>query len=366
MRVRLRDICEILDSQRVPITASDRTPGPYPYYGANGVQDYVDDYIFDDELVLLAEDGGNFGSKDKPIAYRVSGKCWVNNHAHVLKPKDCVDVDYLCYSLMFYDVSGLVNGATRKKLTQADMRKMEILLPPLDEQRKIAAVLDKVSELTAKRRRQLDKLDELVESKFVEMFGAPAINSKNWSIIPLGERCDVITGNTPSRAKPENYGNYIEWIKSDNINSSSAYLTKAQEYLSETGFQKCRYVRQGAILMTCIAGSISCIGNVAIANRCVAFNQQINAIVPKLDETLYIYWMLLLSKKAIQSRINKALKGILNKGQLMKMEFPFPPTELQKQFAAWAEQGSKLQSTIQRSLSTLETLKKSLMQKYFG
>ena len=91
----LEDCCEILDSMRVPITASDRVEGPYPYYGANGIQDHVSDYIFDDELVLLAEDGGNFGSKDRPIAYRVSGKCWVNNHAHVLKPKNMIDVDYL-------------------------------------------------------------------------------------------------------------------------------------------------------------------------------------------------------------------------------------------------------------------------------
>ena len=100
----LEDCCEILDSMRIPIKASDRKEGPYPYYGANGIQDHVDDYIFDDELVLLAEDGGNFGSRERPIAYRVSGKCWVNNHAHVLKPKnDSLDVDYLCYSLMFYN-----------------------------------------------------------------------------------------------------------------------------------------------------------------------------------------------------------------------------------------------------------------------
>lgn len=93
----LEDCCEILDSKRVPITAADRKEGPYPYYGANGVQDYVAEYIFDDELVLLAEDGGNFGSKTRPIAYRVSGKCWVNNHAHVLKPKEGLNADFLCY-----------------------------------------------------------------------------------------------------------------------------------------------------------------------------------------------------------------------------------------------------------------------------
>ena len=183
---KLGDVCEILDSKRIPITASNRKAGPYPYYGANGVQDYVDSYIFDDELVLLAEDGGNFGSKDKPIAYRVSGKCWVNNHAHVLKPKEGLDVDYLCYSLMFYDVTGLVNGATRQKLTQSDMRKMEIPLRPLVEQRKIAEQLDKVGALIAKRQAQLDELDLLVKARFVEMFGDPVTNQYNLPTVEFG------------------------------------------------------------------------------------------------------------------------------------------------------------------------------------
>ncbi|MGE5391485.1 MAG: restriction endonuclease subunit S, partial [Deltaproteobacteria bacterium] len=139
--VKLEEVCEILDSQRVPITASDRESGIYPYYGANGIQDYVSDYIFDDELVLLAEDGGNFGSKTRPIAYRVSGKCWVNNHAHVLKAKAMLDIDYLCYSIMFYDVSKIVSGTTRAKLNQAAMRKIIIPLPPLETQKQIANIL---------------------------------------------------------------------------------------------------------------------------------------------------------------------------------------------------------------------------------
>ena len=140
--MHVEDCCEILDSMRVPITASDREEGEYPYYGANGIQDHVSGYIFDDELVLLAEDGGNFGSKERPIAYRVSGKCWVNNHAHVLKPKAGLNVDYLCYSLMFYNVDGMVNGATRQKLTQAAMRKMQIPLRLMEEQAYIVDELD--------------------------------------------------------------------------------------------------------------------------------------------------------------------------------------------------------------------------------
>ena len=175
--VFLEDVCDILDSQRVPVTSKNRNKGIYPYYGANGVQDYVDDYIFDDELVLLAEDGGNFGSTEKPIAYRTSGKCWVNNHAHVLKAKECIDVDYLCYSLMFYNVSSIVNGATRQKLNQSMMRKMIIPLPEMNEQHIIVSKLDKVTNAIKLCNTILEKLDLLVKSQFVEMFGDIRISS---------------------------------------------------------------------------------------------------------------------------------------------------------------------------------------------
>ncbi len=161
----VEDCCEILDFMRVPIVASEREKGKYPYYGANGIQDYVADYIFDDELVLLAEDGGNFGSRERPIAYRVSGKCWVNNHAHVLKPKDELDVDYLCYSLMFYKVDGMVNGATRQKLTQAAMRKMQIPSRSMDEQKQIVDELNRIIKIKKQRQKELVLLDDLIKAR---------------------------------------------------------------------------------------------------------------------------------------------------------------------------------------------------------
>ncbi len=185
---KLEDVCDILDHIRIPITSRDRKDGPYPYYGANGIQDYIDDYIFDDDLVLLAEDGGNFGSKEKPIAYRISGKTWVNNHAHVLKPKNIIDVDYLCYSLMYYDVSGLVNGATRQKLTQSEMRKINIRYRSLEKQRQIVFKIKLVSNIISSREHQLSNLNLLVKSRFIEMF------IQNDAVFPkkkLGE-CTII------------------------------------------------------------------------------------------------------------------------------------------------------------------------------
>ena len=258
------------------------------------------------------------------------------------------------------------SGATQKAITNAGLRKIVIQVPDLPEQRKLAANLDCIEQMMANRREQLVSFDQLVKSRFIELFGDPVSNPKGWNKVALGKRCEIVTGNTPSRAEPENYGEFIEWIKSDNINTPFTLITKAQEYLSEVGFQKCRFVEAGSVLMTCIAGSISCIGNVAVTDRRVAFNQQINAIVPKQDEVLYLYWLMLLSKPAIHSTINMALKGILSKGQLSDMEFPFPSKDLQEQFAAFVEQTDKSKLAVQKGLQELEILKKSLMQQYFG
>ena len=202
--LRLKDACEILDSLRVPVTASNREKGKYPYYGANGIQDYISDYIFDDELVLLAEDGGNFGSKEKPIAYRVSGKCWVNNHAHVLKPKHGLDVDYLCYSLMFYKVDGMVNGATRQKLTQTAMKEMKIPMRNMGKQLQIVDELNRTVNVKEHRKQQLELLDELVKARFVELFG----DCNN--LISMEDVCSIITDGTHQPPKFQESG--ISWF----------------------------------------------------------------------------------------------------------------------------------------------------------
>ncbi len=363
---KLEQVCEILDSQRVPITAKDRRDGEYPYYGANGLQDHVADYIFDDELVLLAEDGGNFGSKDRPIAYRVSGKCWVNNHAHVLKAKSDMNVDYLCYSLMFYNTDGIVNGATRQKLTQAAMREMLIPYRGMQEQLEIVNILGKVFYLIEKRKNELAILDELVKSRFIEMFGDPVRNPKKFVKRSLKDTCKVITGNTPSREVVEYYGDFVEWIKTDNIVSGMINPTRAAEYLSEEGMKVGRLVGKDAILMACIAGSIASIGRVCVTDRTVAFNQQINAIIPKDYNILFLYVLLQISKDFLVADISMALKGILSKSKLEEKKFIVPPLELQNQFARFVEQADKSKFAAQKGLQELEILKKSLMQQYFG
>jgi len=140
--IALGDLCDILDSRRKPITKGDRTSGEYPYYGATGIQDYVDGFLFDEPLVLVGEDGAKWASGEN-TAFAVSGKCWVNNHAHVLRPnRSLLNDNWLIHFLVHSDLSPFVSGLTVPKLNQGSLREIPIPVPPLPEQHRIVALLD--------------------------------------------------------------------------------------------------------------------------------------------------------------------------------------------------------------------------------
>jgi len=255
--------------------------------------------------------------------------------------------------------------AAQAGFNKTDLIDIQIPVPPLEIQKKIAQTLDTASELLAMRKQQLTELDNLNKSLFFDMFGDPVRNEKGWSKKHLGDKCKIITGNTPSRKDVENYGNYIEWIKSDNLNIDGIYLSKASEYLSKKGFSICRFVDTPSVLMTCIAGSIKCIGNVGIANRKVAFNQQINAIVPNKNNVIFLYYLLFFSKEYIQSTVNMSLKGILSKGKLSELEFIFPPASLQNRFASIVTKIEEQKTLVQKAIAETQLLFDSLMSEYF-
>jgi type I restriction enzyme S subunit len=157
--VRLVDVTICLDSKRIPVNKKERETrqGNIPYYGANGRVGWIDDYIFDEELVLVVEDE-TFTGREIPFSYKISGKSWVNNHAHVLKNEDGLDIDYLNYSLMFYPFTPLTTGTTgRKKLTQNALNFAPYALAPEAEQQAIVAEIEA-------RLSVVDKLEETIET----------------------------------------------------------------------------------------------------------------------------------------------------------------------------------------------------------
>ena len=143
---KLPDISENLDSKRVPVTKKDRSNGIYPYYGASGIVDYVNDYLFDEDLLCISEDGANLLMRTYPIAFPISGKVWVNNHAHVLRFKSMITQKYIEYYFNVLKLDEYITGAAQPKLTQKALNSIPIDIPKkIDDQRRIVARLDSLS-----------------------------------------------------------------------------------------------------------------------------------------------------------------------------------------------------------------------------
>jgi restriction endonuclease S subunit len=141
--VKLGDVCENLESMRMPVTKSDRKQGIYPYYGASGIVDYVDDYIFDGDYLLISEDRANLLARSTPIAFSISGITWVNNHAHVLKFTNKVSQNYVEYIINSMDISLYGTGSAQPKLNQKSLNSIPLPFPPLDIKKQIVEKLEK-------------------------------------------------------------------------------------------------------------------------------------------------------------------------------------------------------------------------------
>lgn len=167
---KLGDVTINHDARRVPVRESNRKPGPYPYYGASGVVDYVDGYLFDGLHLLIAEDGENLRTRQTPVAFLANGRFWVNNHAHVVTGNDRADTRYLSHALAVTDISGYLTGSTMPKLSQRSMNAVELPLPPLDVQVAIAETLGALDDKIKQNRRTGRALEELTRATFKALF----------------------------------------------------------------------------------------------------------------------------------------------------------------------------------------------------
>jgi type I restriction enzyme S subunit len=259
------------------------------------------------------------------------------------------------------------SGIGIKNIRKSELDAVEIPFPVMDEQRRIAAILDKADTIRRKRQQSLNFADNLLRSAFMELFGDPVSNPKKLPLSPIKEMGRVVTGNTPPRKDLENYGPGIEWIKSDNVGTPHHFLTEAAETLTERGQSIGRTVPAGATLVTCIAGSPSSIGNAALADREVAFNQQINAVVPNPDvDPFFLYCHFLVGKKLVQNASTNSMKGMVSKGKFQEIEFIDPSPDEQRNFGLIFKKILGATEKLQSSCADGEALFGSLSQRAFS
>jgi type I restriction enzyme S subunit len=285
-----------------------------------------------------------------------------------------IDESKLCKEYLVYALSCWKQGVKSHRavmgatLNKAKLLKLKIPLPPLDQQKRLAAILDKADRVRRKRQQAIELADDFLRSVFWDMFGDPMTNPKGWEVKKLKEFTSITTGNTPSRKVLEFYGGELEWIKSDNINTPQHILSSATEFLSKEGEKVARTVDKGSTLITCIAGSFNCIGNAALADRKVSFNQQINALTPNVElvSEWFLYSLVLFSKKLIQNASTKSMKGMISKGKLEEVEMILPPLIKQQKFEELLKQQLALIDKMNNSSLESSLNFNALSQKAFS
>ena len=371
--VRLGDYVKIKTGKLDANASSDN--GIYPFFTCSKEPLAIDTYSYDCECVLVS------GNGDLNVKY-YSGKFDAYQRTYIVESndKEKLFVRYLYYFLDKYVETLRVQsiGGVIKYIKLGNLTEAKIPLPPLDEQRKIAAVLDKVSDLIAKRRQQLDKLDEMVKARFVEMFGNPISNPKGLPVKTLKQLSLLITNGTTPKGGSENYvEDGILFIRSQNVWRNHIVLDDVA-FINESTHYSMRKssVKHKDILIT-KTGRIntenSSLGRAALyLGNDDSANINGHVYLVRLDGSVIPeYVIAILTSEAYRKYIRKVCVGGIDKRQInldQVEKFPIilPSMALQNQFATFAEHSENTKTSISRSLEKLETLKKALMQEYFG
>lgn len=394
---KLEEVCEILDNKRVPISSKNRIRGIYPYYGASGIVDYIDKYIFDEELVLIGEDGAKWGAFENS-AFIAEGKYWVNNHAHILKPNNEILINkFLVYFLNYSNLEKYITGTTVKKLNQQKLKQIEIPLPPLEEQMRIVKILDlafeKIDTSVELLKANLANLDELAKSVLDRAFNplgdstestqnpsthdtqSPYPLPQHWEWKSLGEIASVIQSGFAINKSNEIADGYIH-LRTHNIatdgNLNFETLVKVKKELIK---EQQSFIEEGDILFN-NTNSTELVGKTALVtqNYNYAFSNHItkiklfNQYSPKL---VVFYFVLLLKNKYFERICHKWIgQSGINTDKLKQIQIPLPKDiKEQEQIAMHLdsvfEKAKALKELYTKELKDYEELKQSLLDKAF-
>lgn len=333
---------DCLDGKRVPIDSSQRENGQYPYWGAGSITDYVSNYLFDEELVLLGEDGAPFFDDTRPVAFLVSGKIWVNNHIHVLKVKKNFSARFLTHFLNIVDYGSYINGSILCKLTQSNMNSISIVYPILNKQERIASYLDskcaQIDTIIERQQAVIEKLKEYKLSLITEAVtkglnpdvpmkdsGVEWIGTipEHWNLTKIGMVFDFIGGFA--------YNSELYCDKSDNqvlrignVKNGRLLLDSNPVYIDDEVAEDTRRfkVKEGSILFTMTGTKgkrdyfyTHLVTSKDVSKRNLFINQRVGCFIPKngIDVGYYSY---LLKDNHILDSIFAFETGTANQGNL--------------------------------------------------
>jgi type I restriction enzyme S subunit len=363
----LDQISTNLDSRRVPITKGVRSSGKYPYYGASGIVDYVADYIFDEDALLISEDGANLLARSTPIAFPASGKYWVNNHAHILKFQSLTTQRFVEMYLESIPLDAYITGAAQPKLNQKALNSIPIPVPPLPEQRRIVGILDEafagLATAKANAEKNLHNARALFESHLQSVFSQ---RGKGWVATTLGNVCTFVGGSQPpksvfSATKKAEYVRLIQ-IRDYKSDKNVVYIPRklARRFCDERDVMIGRY---GPPLFQILRGLEG------------AYNVALMKAVPDEAKVSHDFLFYFLKNSDILQYViyhsQRAAGQIgLTKETLEPYPFAVPSLAIQKSVVETImkleEETTRLAAIYQQKLAALEALKKSLLHQAFN
>ncbi len=364
----LGGICENLDSSRIPITKSKRVSGAIPYYGASGIVDYVEEYLFDEELLLVSEDGANLLARTYPIAFSISGKAWVNNHAHVLRFESEDSQKFIEYYLNSISLEPYVSGMAQPKLNQKSLNNISVPFPPLHEQKHIVAILDEsfasISQAVANADKNLANARELFESYLNNVFTQ---KGDEWVERKLGDLTEVKSGGTPLKSKPEYWGGDIAWYSSGELNEIETHAPERTITLEGINNSNAKLFPKGSLLMGMYDTAAL---KMSILDRDAAFNQAISGLKPNDElELKFVLHAVNANKPELLNLRRGVRQKNLSLGKIKDIVISIPGLSEQQsivnKLSAMEKEVSLLETIYRQKLTALAELKQSILQKAF-
>ena len=360
----ITELADFCNAQRIPLSAMERAhkKGNFPYYGASGIVDYIDNYIFDGSYILISEDGENLKSRKTPIAFEATGKFWVNNHAHVLKAKKPHLTALIIQYFSQLDLSPYLTGAAQPKLNKASLNLIPLYLPiDESEQKAIASILSSLKDKIDLLHCQNKTLESMAETLFRQWFDVDS--NDEWQEKNVLDIFTLVGGGTPKTSVAEYWTDEIPWISGGDISAAhQGYLYSTEKSISLAGLQN-----SSAKLLpknSTVISARGTVGKYALLARDMAFSQSNYGIVSKIGN--YPFFIYLLVGFIVDDLLTAAYGSVFDTITTRTFEsvnLKFPSLNSIEKFNEEISPIFSKKETNTQQIKTLETLRDTLLPK---